>query len=215
MQAAIQWCRSTFEAMRFPSARPQRAFKRQTDLIVATALLILTAPLIAVAAVLIRLTSPGPVIYRQTRVGLDGCEFELLKLRSMVTDAERGTGPVWAVKNDPRITVVGRVLRKYRVDELPQLINVLNGEMSLVGPRPERPVFVKQLGESVPHFDLRMRVLPGITGLAQIEAGYSASRTDAKEKLRHDLDYVRSATAVLDLLILIRTIRVVVRGAGR
>ena len=142
MQAAIQWCRSTIGAMWVPTHGPQRALKRHTDLIVATALLILAAPLIAVAAVLIRLTSPGPVIYRQTRVGLDGSEFEMLKLRSMVDDAERLTGPVWAARNDPRITAVGKCLRKYRIDELPQLVNVLNGEMSLVGPRPERPAFV-------------------------------------------------------------------------
>ena len=215
MQAAIQWCRSTFGAMRIPSRRPQQALKRQTDLIVSTALLILTAPLIAIAAVLIRLTSPGPVIYRQTRVGLDGREFEVFKLRSMIADAENLTGPVWATRNDPRITVVGKLLRKYRIDELPQLVNVLNGEMSLVGPRPERPAFVEDLRLSIPQFELRTRVLPGITGLAQIEAGYSASWADSEEKLRHDLDYVRTANTALDLLILLRTIRVVMRGAGR
>ena len=215
MQAAIQWCRSTFEAMWVPSTRPQRAIKRHTDLLLATALLVLTAPLIAVAAVLIRLTSPGPAIYRQTRVGLDGRKFEVLKLRSMVDGAERGTGPVWAARNDPRVTSVGRYLRKYRIDELPQLLNVIHGEMSLVGPRPERPSFAKQLRESVPHFDLRTRVLPGITGLAQVEAGYCASGADAEEKLRHDLQYAREACAALDLLILLRTIRVVLRGAGR
>ena len=215
MQAAIQWCRSTFESLRVPSARPQRALKRQTDLVLGIALLILTAPLVAIAAVLVRLNSSGPVIFRQTRVGLDGREFEVFKLRSMIADAEKNTGPVWAAQNDPRVTTVGRILRKYRIDELPQLVNVLNGEMSLVGPRPERPAFVQQLSESIPHFELRTRVLPGITGLAQIEAGYGRSRADSEEKLKHDMEYVRSASVTLDLLILMRTIRVVLRGAGR
>jgi len=126
MQAAIQWCRSTFEALRIPSALPQRALKRQTDLILAITLLILTAPLIAIAAVLIRMSSPGPVIFRQTRVGRDGREFEIIKLRSMIAEAEKRTGPVWAARNDPRVTTVGKILRKYRIDELPQLVNVLS-----------------------------------------------------------------------------------------
>ena len=215
MQAALQWCRSTFEALRIPSVRPQRALKRQTDLVLGIALLILTAPLVAIAAVLVRLNSPGSVIFRQTRVGLDGREFKVFKLRSMIADAEQNTGPVWAAQNDPRVTAVGRILRKYRIDELPQLVNVLNGEMSLVGPRPERPAFVKQLSDSIPHFELRTRVLPGITGLAQIEAGYGRSHADSEEKLKHDMEYVRSAGTTLDLLILLRTIRVVLRGAGR
>jgi lipopolysaccharide/colanic/teichoic acid biosynthesis glycosyltransferase len=181
----------------------------------ACALLVLASPLLAAAALLIRLTSPGPVIYRQTRVGLDGREFELFKLRSMVRDAERESGPVWASQNDPRVTHVGRLLRRFRIDELPQLINVLNGEMSLVGPRPERPIFVQRLRRTLPQFELRSRVLPGITGLAQVRHGYSASETEAEVKLRHDLEYVRAASAALDLMILLRTIRVVLRGAGR
>ncbi|RLE17671.1 MAG: sugar transferase, partial [Actinobacteria bacterium] len=212
MQAALQWCRSTFEALRVPSVRPRRALKRQTDLVLGIALLILTAPLVAIAAVLVRLNSPGPVVFRQTRVGLDGREFEVFKLRSMIADAEQNTGPIWAAQNDARVTAVGRILRKYRIDELPQLVNVLNGEMSLVGPRPERPAFVQQLSESIPHFELRTRVLPGITGLAQIETGYGRSRADSEEKLKHDMEYVRSASVTLDLLILMRTIRVVLRG---
>ena len=153
-------------------------------------------------AAAIRLDSPGPVVYRQTRVGEGGRLFELINFRTMVVNAEADTGPVLATAHDPRITRVGRLLRALRLDELPQLINVLRGEMSLVGPRPERPEFVEQFRKTIPGYDLRHLVKPGITGLAQIRGRYD---TPAEDKLRYDVAYVFLWSALLDLKIMLQT----------
>jgi lipopolysaccharide/colanic/teichoic acid biosynthesis glycosyltransferase len=168
---------------------------------------------LAVVAILIKMDSPGPVIYEQTRVGLRGLPYTLWKFRSMHMTAEEN-GEQWAVPEDPRITRIGGWLRKWRIDELPQLINVLKGEMSLVGPRPERPAFVQELRNSVPYYDLRHTVRPGITGWAQIRFRYGASVEDSHVKLQYDLYYVKNLSLVLDCRIFLGTIRVVLLGAG-
>jgi sugar transferase (PEP-CTERM system associated) len=176
--------------------------------------LILTAPFMGLAALSIKLDSPGPVLFRQERVGKDGKVFLLYKFRSMYVDAERITGPVWASENDPRATRVGRLLRKIRLDETPQMFNVLMGHMSFIGPRPERPVFVNQLKEEIPHYVLRFGVKPGITGWAQVMYSYGSSVEDALEKLQYDLYYIKNMSILLDLLILLKSIQVVLFGRG-
>jgi sugar transferase (PEP-CTERM system associated) len=192
-----------------------RAFlKRTVDVVNALTLLVLSMPLMVVVAVLIKLDSRGPVLYRQVRVGRGGREFSILKFRSMRADAESLCGPTWARENDPRVTRLGRVLRKLRVDELPQLFNVLRGEMSFVGPRPERPHFVKQLEQSVPYYGLRMTARPGITGWAQVEYGYGGSKEDAHEKLQYDLYYIKNSNVFFDLWIVTKTAKVVALGRG-
>lgn len=189
--------------------------KRAADVVVAAVGLLLTAPLIVLAAVAVRLESPGPALYRQVRVGRFGRLFRIAKLRTMRNDAEAGSGAVWAAgKNDPRVTRVGRVLRFLRLDELPQFWNVLAGDMSIVGPRPERPEFVQQLSEVVPFYGLRHGVRPGITGWAQVRYPYGASAADALRKLEYDLFYVRHYTLLFDLRIMLKTIRVMVLGTG-
>ncbi len=189
---------------------------RAFDLVVSLTVLILTLPLMLLAALVIWLESGfrGPVLYRQTRVGRDGKLFRILKFRSMTVDAEQNGGARWAVDGDSRVTVVGDWLRKSRIDELPQLINVLKGEMSFVGPRPERPEFVDELVNEIPFYDLRHRVNPGITGWAQICYPYGASRADAKEKLEYDLYYIKNYSLFLDLTILIQTAQVILWGKG-
>lgn len=183
--------------------------KRFLDFCFALVGLVLLAPVMAVSALLIRLSSPGPVIFRQERVGLGGQSFTLYKFRTMVVDAEGATGPILAAgKHDERLTTAGRWLRFTRLDELPQLWNVLRGEMSLVGPRPERPCFVREFEQQTPSYALRHRVRPGITGLAQVCGGY---HTDARDKLRFDLIYVSHRSFWLDLSILARTLLVVFR----
>jgi lipopolysaccharide/colanic/teichoic acid biosynthesis glycosyltransferase len=172
----------------------------------------MTAPVMLAAAAAIRLTSPGPAVYRQMRVGAGGGEFCLYKLRTMVLDAERDTGPVMAVRDDKRITAVGRVLRAARIDELPQLINVLRGEMSLVGPRPERPHFVAKFMRRVPGYGMRHAVRPGMTGMAQVCGDYS---TAPERKLRYDLMYIRNGSMALDAEIFLRTIGTVLRAGRR
>ena len=178
------------------------------DVAGALCLLVLSAPVMIVAAALIRLTSRGPAIYSQTRVGQQGREFALLKLRTMVAGAERRTGPVMAARGDSRITAVGRYLRPFHLDELPQLFNVLAGQMSLIGPRPERPHFVRIFRRRVPGYDLRLAVKPGITGLAQVRGSYS---TMPERKLRFDLAYIGNYSLGLDVEIFLRTIPTVVR----
>ena len=190
-----------------------RKVKRIVDFVTAAVAIVLLGPLLLVVAALIRLDSPGPVLYRQERVGLHGRRFTLLKFRSMRIDAE-AAGPSWASQRDPRVTRVGGFIRTARIDELPQLINVLRCEMSLVGPRPERPFFVEQLRPVIPRFDERTRVLPGITGWAQINYPYGASVEDAFAKLAYDLYYVHNHSLWLDLRILFATIRVVLFGIG-
>lgn len=188
--------------------------KRVFDILVSLVLSFLTAPIMLMTAIVIRLESQGPVIYRQGRVGRDGKVFELLKFRSMRVDAEEAGKPQWARAGDARITRVGRFLRKTRIDELPQILNVLRGEMSFVGPRPERPFFVEQLTQEVPFYAARHSVKPGITGWAQVRFTYGASVSDGARKLRYDLYYVKNHSFLLDIAILVRTVRVVLLGVG-
>jgi sugar transferase (PEP-CTERM system associated) len=191
----------------------ERYAKRGFDVLFSLALLGLFAPLLAVIALAIRLDSPGPVFYRQTRVGRFGAPFSIMKFRTMVVDAERA-GAQWAAERDPRITRVGHVLRRMRLDELPQAVNVLRGEMSLVGPRPERPEFVGELVEALPYYNERHNVQPGITGWAQINCPYGSSIEDTKVKLSYDLYYLKNRSLALDGIILLRTIGTVLFGDG-
>lgn len=190
-----------------------RATRRAISVAVSAALLVLTAPLIAVAALAVALDSPGPILYRQGRVGRRGVVFSIVKFRTMGVDAERA-GAEWAAFDDPRVTRVGRWLRRFRVDELPQLWNVLRGDMDLVGPRPERPKFVAELRRKIPYYDLRAIVRPGITGWAQVKYPYAASVEEAREKLQYDLYYVRHLSLSLDLFIVLLTAKVVLSGRG-
>lgn len=188
--------------------------KRIFDLVCATILLVLALPVMLVTAILIVLESSGPVLYRQERVGLLGTTFNVVKFRSMRTDAEKDGKPRWATSNDSRVTRVGRVIRKLRIDELPQLFSVLVGTMSLVGPRPERPYFVEQLTKELPYYAVRHSVKPGVTGWAQVRYQYGASMQDAAEKLQYDLYYVKNHTLFLDMIVLFETIGVVVMRKG-
>jgi lipopolysaccharide/colanic/teichoic acid biosynthesis glycosyltransferase len=189
------------------------ALRRARDVACCLLLLALMLPLMLLVACLIKAESPGPVLYRQDRVGLHGRVFTLLKLRSMRLDAEAG-GPCWAAQRDRRVTRIGGFIRICRIDELPQLINVLRGDMSLIGPRPERPFFTEQLTQVIHQYDERTRVLPGITGWAQVSYPYGASVEDARVKLNYDLYYIRNQTMQFDLLILFATVRVVLFGVG-
>ena len=188
--------------------------KRISDIIPAALGLTVMAPIMVIIAILIKLDSRGPVFFRQERVGEGGEVFTLLKFRSMREDAEAKTGPVWAKKDDDRVTGLGRILRKTRLDELPQLINVLKGDMSFVGPRPERQFFVEQLIEKIPYYSLRGSVKPGVTGWAQICYPYGASEEDAYEKLQYDLYYIKNMSFLLDLTIIFETAKVVLLGRG-
>ena len=190
------------------------AIKRLSDISTAGLGLIVMSPIMFLTAILIKLDSKGYVFFKQERVGMDGEGFALLKFRSMREDAELKSGPVWAKKDDDRITRVGRFIRKTRIDELPQLINVLKGDMSLVGPRPERPFFVAQLKEKIPFYSLRESVRPGVTGWAEICYPYGASVEDAFEKLQYDLYYIKNRSFLLDLTIIFETVRVVLLGKG-
>jgi sugar transferase (PEP-CTERM system associated) len=188
--------------------------KRVFDVTMSGALLLLTLPIMLVAALCIYLESGGPVLFRQERVGQGERVFTLYKFRSMINDAESGGAPHWAKANDARTTRVGRFIRKFRIDELPQIFNVLHGEMSFVGPRPERPFFVDQLMKQIPFYALRHSAKPGITGWAQVRFQYGASIDDAIEKLQYDLYYVKNQGLFLDLMILISTVEVVLWGKG-
>jgi len=219
-----------------------KTFKRLTDIIVASVGLILTLPFWVVIPILLKLESPGPVFYIQERVGLNkrrqdrrilqkdgvaenrrsdrrnddlnGRPFNMIKFRTMVQDAEKKCGPVWATKNDPRITCIGAFLRKTRLDEIPQFINVLWGDMSMVGPRPERPAFVNRLAMEVDGYVARLQVKPGLTGLAQVENGYDSSVDSVVRKVRYDLDYIARQSIWLDIKILAKTVVVVLTGKG-
>lgn len=204
----------------------------------ALGLLVALSPFMGIIAVIIKLEAPkAPVFYKQERVGLDrrqqrgllvaggsqsdrrkncgfGKAFFVYKFRTMIPDAEKGTGPVWAQEQDPRITRVGRVLRKLRLDEIPQLFNVIRGEMRLIGPRPERPHFVEKLTIDIPEYPERHRIPPGITGLAQVERQYDATVDDVRKKVKYDLFYVRNQSSLLNLKILMKTIVVAIRGRG-
>ena len=198
----------------FSTSRLSAAAKRVMDILVSLAVLVLTLPLMLITALLVKLDSPGPVFYRQERVGLHGVPFTLFKFRSMSVDAEAGGRPRWASQQDSRVTRVGGFIRSTRIDELPQLLNVLRGEMSFVGPRPERPHFVEQLAEVIPFYHERSYVKPGITGWAQVNFPYGASVEDARQKLSYDLYYVKNRSVFLDIVILFSTVRVILFREG-
>ncbi|MEO7244473.1 MAG: TIGR03013 family XrtA/PEP-CTERM system glycosyltransferase, partial [Rubrivivax sp.] len=190
------------------------AIKRVFDIVCALLLLALSAPIMLLATLAIKLGGRGPVLYRQERVGLNGRPFQVAKFRSMRVDAERDGQPRWASVHDDRVTAVGKLIRRLRIDELPQLFNVLRGEMSLVGPRPERPFFVEQLTRQIPYFAVRQSVKPGVTGWAQVRYQYGATVEDSIEKLQYDLYYVKNHTLFLDIVILFETVAVVLTGKG-
>jgi lipopolysaccharide/colanic/teichoic acid biosynthesis glycosyltransferase len=222
--------------------RGRLGWKRGLDVVISIAALVALSPVMLMAAVLIKSTSQGPVFYRQERVGVNrrsrdrrtrasdvgtsrrgrdrrvlvnfGLPFTIYKFRTMVVDAERGTPPLWAKEQDPRITPVGRVLRKTRIDEIPQFINVLHGDMSIVGPRPERAYFIGRIEKDLPEFHLRLRTKPGITGLAQVALGYTNTDDGLRQKLYFDLVYIRNWSPWMDLKILFRTVYVVLTGKG-
>lgn len=186
--------------------------KRIMDVVLAVIGLGIASPILLFATVLIKLDSPGPIVYRQRRMGKNGKIFRILKLRSMRQDAEKGIGAVWAKKNDPRVTAVGRMLRKSRIDEIPQLINVLRGEMSIVGPRPERPEMVRDLKTKICDYEKRLLVKPGITGLAQVKHKYDETIEDVKKKVKYDLLYIRKMCLWTDINIMAQTFGVVLMG---
>jgi sugar transferase (PEP-CTERM system associated) len=194
--------------------RLSSAAKRLFDIAASLALLVIALPVIIVTAIIVKLESKGPAFYRQIRVGLYGEPFSIVKLRSMRQDAEIAGKAVWAEKDDPRITRVGRIIRKLRIDELPQVWTVLKGQMSFVGPRPERPQFVTDLEKDIPYYAERHMVKPGITGWAQINYPYGATLDDARQKLEYDLYYAKNYTPFLDLLILLQTVRVLLWPEG-
>jgi sugar transferase (PEP-CTERM system associated) len=198
----------------FAQDTARTVIKRLFDLATAGTLLVMALPVMLITAIAIRLESRGPILYRQERVGQGGRPFTCMKFRSMRVDAEKDGVARWAQAQDPRITRVGHFIRKMRIDELPQLINVLRGEMSLVGPRPERPTFVAQLKDSIRFYDVRHSVKPGLTGWAQVRYSYGASVEDASRKLQFDLYYVKNHSLFLDLLILVETVRVVLFREG-
>lgn len=234
-----------FDATRdqsLPSGNPGLEWKRGLDVVFALIGLSVFAPVMLIASVLIKASSPGPVFYRQERIGINrrqrerrrsgetgesdrrrrdrrvlvnfGRPFTIYKFRTMVVGAEQGTPPLWAKERDPRITPLGRILRKARIDELPQFMNVLRGDMSIVGPRPERAYFIGRIEKELPEFHLRLHTKPGITGLAQIEVGYTNTDDGLRQKLHFDLEYIRNLTPWTDVKILFRTVRVVLTGKG-
>ncbi len=216
--------------------------KKVLDIGVATIGLILALPIFIIIPILIKLNSRGPVFYTQERIGLNrrkrhrriyrsevgresrlrerrrdnylGKPFKVIKFRTMVNDAEKKSGPVWATKNDARVTRIGKILRKTRIDEVPQLLNVIKGDMSMVGPRPERPKFVRELVYKVPHYEARLRVKPGVTGLAQVNSGYDTSIESVVDKVGHDINYIENWSIFSDLKILVKTVGVVITGKG-
>jgi sugar transferase (PEP-CTERM system associated) len=188
--------------------------KRVVDIAASAVGLLLSAPVTLLTAVAIKLDSPGPILYRQERVGQNDKPFTIYKFRSMCESAEANGSPVWAVEDDPRVTRVGRVIRKLRIDEIPQMINVLKGQMSLVGPRPERPFFVQTLNKRIPYYSLRHSIKPGITGWAQICYSYGDSEEAAIEKLQYDLYYIKNMSVLFDLQIIFESLKVVSLGKG-
>lgn len=192
----------------------ERKLKRFFDIFISFLIVIVSLPVDIIIAIAIKFDSPGTIFFSQERCGQDGSVFKMIKFRSMYSDAEKKSGPVWSQKGDPRITRVGKILRKIRLDEIPQMINVLIGEMSLVGPRPERPYFVEKFTEQIPYYKRRLRVRPGITGWAQVKHKYDESIEDVKAKLRYDLFYIENMSLRMDFKILFRTIFVVMFGKG-
>jgi len=191
-----------------------RAWKRAMDILCSSIGILLVLPVLPLIALLIKLSSPGPVLFRQERVGEGEKEFTLIKFRTMCNNAEKETGPVWASQDDPRITRLGALLRKTRIDEIPQLFNVLKGDMSFIGPRPERREFVERLAEQIPYYGKRHFIKPGVTGWAQVKYPYGATDEDALEKLRYDLYYIKNFSITLDLMIILETVKVVLFGRG-
>lgn len=198
----------------FKSLRSRKLLKRSLDLLFSFILLVVAAPIMLLTAIIIKLESKGPVIFKQVRVGENDREFNIYKFRSMRQDAESATGPVWAGSGDNRATRVGRIIRLIRVDELPQLINVIKGDMSFVGPRPERPFFVSKLKEVIPYYEMRHVVKPGITGWAQVKYPYGSTVQDALEKLQYDIYYIKNMSPILDMVVFFSTIKVVLTGKG-
>jgi exopolysaccharide biosynthesis polyprenyl glycosylphosphotransferase len=192
----------------------EKKIKRLLDLVISIIIIIISQPLFIITAIAIKYESKGPIFYKQERSGLNGKTFKIIKFRSMSSDAEKLSGPVWSTKDDPRITNVGKFIRKVRIDELPQMVNVLKGEMSLVGPRPERPFFVEKLSEEIPFYKRRLKVRPGVTGWAQVKHKYDENVEDVKEKLRYDLFYIENMSLSNDFKILFRTVFVVLFGQG-
>ncbi len=226
------WQESSWEAHQIGEGSSYHGRKRALDIVLASLALLALLPVFALVALAVRLDSRGPILYEQERVGLDrrrgrgatpirgnrrkrpgfGRPFTILKFRSMVSDAEKHTGPVWAKERDPRATRVGAFLRRTHLDEIPQLINVLRGDMSLVGPRPERPQLFGNLVEQIPEYAYRCRTLPGITGIAQIKNGYDDSLQSAARKVRYDLYYIRKGSLMMDLRILMATALILAKG---
>jgi sugar transferase (PEP-CTERM system associated) len=198
----------------FSQGSARTIVKRIFDIVCATFLILLSLPVMLIAALAIVIENGFPVFYRQERVGLNGRLFNVIKFRSMRRDAEKDGKPVWAKAQDNRVTKVGRIIRKLRVDELPQLFSVLTGDMSLVGPRPERPFFVDQLTKEIPFYAVRHSVKPGVTGWAQVRYHYGATVEDSAEKLQYDLYYVKNHSLFLDILVLFETVGVVLTGKG-
>jgi len=192
----------------------EKKIKRLMDVLISIILIILSSPIVFITSLAIKYESKGPIFYKQDRSGLDGKVFKIIKFRSMRADAEKASGPVWSTKDDPRITKIGKFIRKVRIDELPQMVNVLKGEMSLVGPRPERPFFVEQLSKEIPFYKRRLKVRPGVTGWAQVKHKYDENVEDVKEKLRYDLFYIENMSLSNDFKILFRTVFVVLFGQG-
>ncbi len=197
-----------------PLSSWDRFLKRFTDVVMSSVALFFLAPLLLMIALFIKIDAPGPVFYRQKRVGFHGRKFNVLKFRSMISDAEKHTGPVWAKKNDDRITRVGRVMRPLRLDELPQLINVLVGDMSFIGPRPERPHFVSHFKKEIPLYGLRLTVHPGITGMAQVRHNYDRTIDDVRKKLEYDLEYINTISLQQDMKIFLKTMLTVLKKEG-
>jgi len=191
-----------------------RIAKRMIDIILSVSAIIILSPLFILTAALIKLTSRGPVIFTQTRVGQDGRLFNIFKFRTMHADAEKNTGPVWATADDPRLIPTGKFLRKAHIDEIPQFFNVLRGEMSVIGPRPERPEFVTKFKTEISDYEKRLAVKPGITGLAQVWHKYDETIQDVRKKIKYDLLYIKKFCFWTDILILMRTFRVVLTGEG-
>ncbi len=192
----------------------EKKLKRLMDIILSLILLIVTSPITLAFMIAIKVDSKGPVFYLQERMGLNGKIFKIVKFRTMVQDAEKASGPVWSTKDDPRITKVGRFIRKVRIDEIPQAVNVLMGDMSFVGPRPERPYFVEKLSQEIPLYKRRLKVRPGITGWAQVKHKYDETIEDVKMKLRYDLFYIENMSLRMDFKIIFRTVFVVLFGKG-
>ena len=192
----------------------QSIIKRFIDIILSVSALVILFPINVLIGLIIQITSAGGIFYTQIRLGLNGNRFTLIKFRTMHANSEKTTGPVWADKDDPRITAVGKVLRKYHLDEIPQLLNVLRGDMCIVGPRPERPQIIDDLVQDIPYYSRRLKVRPGITGWAQIMGVYDSSVADVHNKLKHDFYYIENMSLLLDIKIIFLTVWAVFRGKG-